>query len=244
MKKTILFCALALATSGLFAQKQTGGEKNLEVQFTPLGDAPVSIAGLRFRMFNSEASAFRLSINVGGSTDAVVTEQPGVSGAPDEDRPELYDTDKSFTFSIAPGYEKHFEGTDRLSPYVGAEVAFETTTLTSTSEAWDGTNTDPLDGAVWESTLTTGTTSFGLNLVAGTDFYFADNIYLGVEVGFGFAKTNVKDSEFEVSDLDRFRAANEIPDDTAVEFDPIINGSASAWGTNAQGTIRLGWLFN
>jgi hypothetical protein len=244
MKKTILFCAMALATSGLFAQKQTGGEKNLEVQFAPLGGSPVSIAGIRLRIFNSEASAIRLSVFAGGTNDQTVTLQPGTVAGGDEDRPELYDTDKSFSFSLRPGYEKHFEGTDRLSPYVGGELVFSTTTTTTISEDWNGTNARPEEGAVWETTTTDGSTTFGLNLVAGTDFYFADNIYLGAELGFGFAKTNEKDSETEVSDLDRFRAANGVPDDTEVEFDPIINGSSTSWGPNFQGTIRLGWLFN
>jgi opacity protein-like surface antigen len=249
MKKTILFCAMALATSGLFAQKQTGGEKNLEVQFAPLGGSPVSISGIRLRMFNSEASAIRLSVFVGGSSDATVTAQPGVSGAEDEDRPELYDTEKSFSFSLRPGYEKHFEGTDRLSPYVGGELIFSTTTTKSISESWNETNNgaanpDTYDGALWETTTTDGSTTFGLNVVAGTDFYFADNIYLGAELGFGFSKTNDKDTETEVSDLDLYRASAGIPNETAVEFDPIINGSSSAWGPNFQGTIRLGWLFN
>jgi opacity protein-like surface antigen len=197
-------------------------------------------------MFNSEASAIRLSVFVGGTNDQTVTAQPGTVAGGDEDRPELYDTDKSFSFSLRPGYEKHFEGTDRLSPYVGGELVFSTTTTTTISEDWNGTNARPEEGAVWETTTTDGSTTFGLNLVAGTDFYFADNIYLGAELGFGFAKTNEKDSETEVSDLDRFRAANGIPDDIEVEtaFDPIINGSSTSWGPNFQGTIRLGWLFN
>lgn len=235
---------MALATSGLFAQKQTGGEKNLEVQFAPLGGSPVSISGIRLRMFNSESSAFRLSVFLGGSNDQTVSAQPGSVETGDEDRPELYDTEKSFSFSIRPGYEKHFEGTDRLSPYAGVEAVFATTTTKAITEAWSGTNTRPEEGAVWETTDTDGSTTFGLNLVAGTDFYFADNIYLGAELGFGFSKTNEKDSEREVSDLDRYRFDNNIADDTEVEFDPIINGSSSSWGPNFQGTIRLGWLFN
>jgi hypothetical protein len=83
-----------------------------------------------------------------------------------------------------------------------------------------------------------------LNLVAGTDFYFADNIYLGAELSFGFASTRQADTVTEVSDTDAYRLANGIPQNDDVEFDPFLNGSNSKWGPDFQGTIRLGWLFN
>jgi hypothetical protein len=76
MKKTILFFAFALMTmTGIFAQKQTGGEKNLEVAFAPLGGNPVSMSGIRLRLFNSEASAIRIGLFLGGSTTKDVTAQ-------------------------------------------------------------------------------------------------------------------------------------------------------------------------
>jgi opacity protein-like surface antigen len=245
MKKVILFFALALATAtGVYAQKQTGGEKNLEVQFAPLGGSPVSISGIRMRMFNSESSAIRIGLFLGGTTDKEISAQPGTAGG-DPDAPELVNTDKTFSVSLRPGYEKHFAGTDRLSPYVGAELLFTLSRETSIEEAWSTNSfTDPDARVLWETTTKDGSTTFGVNLVAGTDFYFADNIYLGAELGFGFASTSEADTETEVSDTDAFRIANGIPQDDDVEFDPVLNGSSSGWGPNFQGTIRLGWLFN
>lgn len=229
MKKTILFAALALATTGLFAQKQTGGEKNLEVQFSPLGGENVSISGLRFRMFNTEASALRVSFFVGGSSSETVQQE--ADG--DIDALEVLDTDKEFSFSIRPGYEKHFEGTDRLSPYVGAEIAF--TTTSTTTEDQEQTVSEDGDDQITTTTTKGGDRTIGLNLLAGTDFYFADNIYLGVEIGFGFA--NTKDKETETT----YENAPDGVDDTTSIAGNVTNTS---WGPNFQGTLRLGWLFN
>lgn len=231
MKKTILFIAFALMTmTGVFAQKQTGGEKNLEVAFAPLGGNPVSMSGIRLRLFNSEASAIRIGLFLGGSTNKDVTAQAEESGDPDQ--PELYTTNKSMDISLRPGYEKHFAGTDRLSPYVGAELALTLHNESEEVESWSVINDN---GDTGVSTVTTkdGSTTFGLNLLAGTDFYFADNIYLGAELGFGFQTTSNKDTEVEIAGIDN-----------AENPDPAINGSNSAWGPNVQGTLRLGWLFN
>jgi opacity protein-like surface antigen len=230
MKKALLFFAMALAcATGAIAQKQAGGEKNIEVQFAPLGGNPVSISGLRFRSFNADGTgAIRLSLFLGGTTSKEVTAQPEEAGA---DAPELITTDKSFSVSIRPGYEKHFAGTDRLSPYVGGEILFGIDNTTKEEESWD--TEDGTDFSVGTTTTKDGTTTFGVNLLAGTDFYFADNLYLGAEIGFGFASSSDKDTDVSYDG----------PVDVGT-IDPVLNGSSSGWGPNFQGTMRLGWLFN
>ena len=59
----------ALALVALFAitanaQKQSGGEHNIELQFTPLGDSPVDGTTIKYRNFTDEESAFRLSLTL------------------------------------------------------------------------------------------------------------------------------------------------------------------------------------
>lgn len=230
MKKVALICALALAgVTGTFAQKQTGGEKNLEVQFAPLGGSPVSISGIRLRIFNSESSAIRLGLFLGGTNTETITQDADN----DLDLLELIDVDKSFSFSIRPGYEKHFAGTDRLSPYVGAELLIGITSTTTESQTqYTDDNGDP---AAYNTITKGGTSTFGLNLVAGTDFYFADNIYLGAEIGFGFSRTSDKENETTYEDA---------PDGFDDSTSTVDNSKSSSWGPNFQGTIRLGWLFN
>ena len=222
--------AVALAcVTGATAQKQAGGEKNLEVQFAPLSASPVSISGIRLRIFNSETSAIRLGLFLGGSNTEEITQETNT----EIDALELINVDKSFDFSIRPGYEMHFAGTDRLSPYVGAELLFGMSN--STSEVQEQYLDDNDNEQVKTLITKTGTSTFGLNVVAGADFYFSDAIYLGAELGFGFA--SVKDKEIEKT---WENPADGDKDDT----DTLGNTKSSSWGPNYQGTIRLGWLFN
>jgi len=274
-----MFIALVASSMvGAQAQKFQGGEKNLEVNFSPFkvteGDSPVSMSGIRFRMFNSESSAIRVGFDINGGKDTKVRVQPYKVG--DVSKSELYSITKDFGFSIRPGYEKHFAGTDRLSPYVGAEIAFSMSSNTTTDE-YHGGNTDENAGSddaanwsTWTIEKKEGTTSFGVNALAGVDYYFADNFYLGAEMTFGFHSMSNKETEFTVSDeqafihyddpnggfstasgaLNTFGTADDISSgyiftnaDNKVEYKSKIGDKMNHWGPRAQGTIRLGWLF-
>lgn len=275
MKKIIFVLAVALiAGTNANAQKQQGGEKNLEVQFTPLGGSPIGINGVRLRIFKSESSAIRIGFGFGGSTATTVNRQQ-VDALGSDNKivvlPELYDIDKSFNFSIRPGYEMHFAGTDRLSPYVGGELIFAIGSEKLTREFNGANNADdqtkPEKFVTWEMTRKNGTTTFGLNAVAGVDFYFADNIYMGAEIGFGFQSKKYNDRETEASSADAWKysngengASNAQGDSdfdqagwnetiTAIEYTTIIGPGDGkfkdfGWGPSFQSTIRLGWLFN
>lgn len=196
--------------------------------FAPLGGNPISMNGIRLRLFNSESTAIRIGLFIGGNSTETITQDADN----DIDALELIDTDKEFNLSLRPGFEKHFAGTDRLSPYIGGELLIginNTTTETMTQYDDDG------DPASYTTISKGGSSTFGLNLVAGTDFYFADNIYLGAEIGFGFSRT--KDKENETSYVDA-------PDGFDDATSTVDNQTMVAWGPNFQGTIRLGWLFN
>jgi hypothetical protein len=260
MKKAIMFIALvATSVVGAQAQKFQGGEKNLEVTFSPLSATPIGMNGIRFRMFNSESSAIRVGFSVNGGKTTEVMSQPADLGT--VTIPELYSTDKSFGFSLSPGYEKHFAGTDRLSPYVGAELVFAMKSEKYTEEYHSGnsetTVEDPANWSTWTTERKNGTTTFGLNAVAGFDFYFADNFYLGAEIGLGFKSVKQKDVEITVSDenawlfydgltdVDDFLTVNEAG---KMEVKTTIGDGTgkfknSDWGPGFQSTLRLGWLF-
>lgn len=267
MKKVLLSFAIAItAISGAFAQKQEGGEKNLEVNFAPLGGNPIGMDGIRLRLFNSDGTgAIRVRLGLGGTNDVTVRKQ--AQELPNTNKtviPELYDTKKSFNFSIRPGYEIHFDGTDRLSPYVGAELLFATGSETLIKEFHGASNPNELDlesaskWSTWEAERKRGTTTFGLNAVAGFDFYFTDKLYLGAEIGFGFQTKKHKDQEITLSN-DHFLYSTEAQGDTdfndyayikdgkVVVETPVGDGTGkyknSGWGPNYQATIRLGWLF-
>jgi hypothetical protein len=278
MKKVVLFIALVATTVvGAQAQKFQGGEKNLEVEFKPFGESPVAMPnGFRFRMFNSETSAIRVGFDIGGDTDTRVRKQGYTigTGTTAVDLSELYSTAKSFNFAIRPGYEKHFAGTDRLSPYVGAELLFSMQS-SSYEEEYRSGNTEDVQGATtsntvanaknwqtWSLTRSEGSTTFGLNALAGVDFYFADNFYMGAEISLGFGNTKHKNSEIEGekdnyeffdATINQDAIATTFSDMLAIENSAVVtlpvigDGTGrfknSGWGPNFQSTLRLGWLF-
>jgi opacity protein-like surface antigen len=168
--------------------------------------------GFRFRMFNSESSAIRVGFNIGGTNMSEVYEQQTQVDGSDGAKvvlPELNQSMKSFNFSIRPGYEMHFQGTDRLSPYVGAELAYSMSSSEMTREFHNSNNADdqskPENWQTWDMTVKNGSSSFGLNALAGVDFYFVDNFYLGAEVSLGFQNTSYKDRETTASNEDAWK---------------------------------------
>lgn len=227
-KKVLLVAAIAagiFTTNELNAQdfKPSGGEKNIEVNFAPLGGNPISINNLRFRYFSSSDMAIRVGFSVSSSSETTPSEVADGSTTV-----ELEDKSSSFGLTINPGIEKHFEGTDRLSPYVGAVLNFTTISTTDVDQELDPSTAT---GDTYESETTGGSTTFGLNLVLGADWYFSKHIYMGTEVGFGFASTSMKDDE----------VTN--PGGPGTDTQTTINGSEFNLGPNFNSSIRLGFLF-
>lgn len=226
-KKVLLIAAIAagvFTTSNVNAQdfKPAGGEKNVEVNFTPMGNAPISINNLRFRYFSSSDMAFRVGFSVSSSS----TTTPSIVQDSNGEDQEVESKSSTFGLSINPGIEKHFEGTDRLSPYVGAVLNFSMVNSKTTSESLDQ-NDAVVESEVKNSNGTDGTT-FGLNLVLGTDWYISKHLYMGTEVGFGFSTTSFADTE------------NTPPTGPSVT---TPNGSSFNLGPNFNSAIRLGFLF-
>jgi hypothetical protein len=191
MKKLLL--TLSVAFLGLAAQAQdfkpvkgdvttefglTGGINNTNFN---LNDG----AGLlRFRYFQKENLAFRLGFNVGSNN--VTNNAYGIVGSPNENK-EGSAKRNTTEFLINLGVEKHFTGTERLSPYVGADILFGAgTTKTTYENAAGAFNTPVYADGVSSETKGPGYTSIGLRGVVGADYYIAKRLYLGVEAGFGF----------------------------------------------------------
>ena len=202
--------------------KQVAGSKNLEVLFAPLGGSPIGIGGIKYRSFSSETSAFRVTVFVGLQSDKGIDQVFDNADA----LIDLTNKNGQFNISVRPGIEKHFTGTDKLSPYVGGELLLGFSSEKQTDDLYDED-----EDKVYESTQKDGSLTFGLNAVAGVDYYFAQNIYLGAEFGFGFAFDKMSDTKDDNTQKNG-------PPSTSVP-----NGSSISVGPNAVGQIRLGWLF-
>ena len=112
----------ALVTMGVQAQKQMGGEHNVEVSFTPFSGSPIDGSTIKYRNFMDDDKAFRLSLTMSNSSDVHAYMQDGELLAANPVSPQLNISSKSSTFGIAPGYEMHFDGMDNLSPYFAFEL--------------------------------------------------------------------------------------------------------------------------
>lgn len=224
MKKVLLMgMALVFAIASQAqgdVRKQTGGEHNLEFFFSPLGSSPVSINGIRFRKFDSATSAWRGTVFLGfqSMTDKSLSK--------DEDETELKDTESSWDVDITIGKEKHFAGTDVISPYVGAEL------LVGYGQENTKMEMKPADD-VLEVTTSMGVFRVGANAVAGCDVYVTNNFYFGGELGFGLLFTSEGKTKTEAPDGDGGTTTVETP-----------GGSEFGIGPNVIGAIRAGFLFN
>jgi opacity protein-like surface antigen len=252
MKKILLlaFCASMFASTTTSAQnlKQSGGEKNLQVLFAPLGGSPISINGITYRKFNATGNrAWRVNLFIGlnNETEVISQEDTGMHvGTGTTTKPQMDKKTSEMTFSIKPGYEWHMAGTERLSPYCGVELLFSLTTAKTEEDTAVSNQSGTTAGTDWklltlETTGDGANTTIGLNLVAGVDYYIAKNLSLGAELGFGFSMTSHPDIEGQHLDL------QSTTDNTIVVMDSPaqVQGKTMQVGPNVVGQIKLGWLF-
>ena len=221
----IAMCAsmFYVTTEAQTTYKQSAGAKNLEVNFAPLGGSPISIGGIKFRYFASENKAYRLNVFLGSTSKKEITQDANGSN------PELTTKSNEMNISIRPGIEKHMAGTDRLSPYIGAELNLTFNTSKEEKEAQNADNT--------KNTTTTkgkkGYTSLGIGAVSGVDFYFAKSIYMGAEIGFALNMTSNSKVKTEISgDPNITTNPSDSKGDSSFQFGPTFISA-----------IRLGWLF-
>lgn len=230
MKKISLvvlaMCAVVLVNAQVESgtgYKHYAGARNLEVQFAPLGGTPISIGGLKFRSFSTDDSALRLNVFLGISNDTDKRTETDSNG----DDVTLKNANSSFSIQVKPGFENHFAGTERLSPYYGVEgvIGFRTSSAKTETLAAD----DDILTTKNKNPNNDGYFRLGANAILGADYYFAKSIYLGTEVGFGF--------QFDLEHDDVV-----VPDDG----DDITNSEGGVlfnFGPNVVGQIRLGFLF-
>ncbi len=123
-------------------------------------------------------------------------------------------------FDIKPGIVYSFTGTDRLEPYVGAELLFG---INSTCNYAD---------ANVEQEAKSRSPRFGANAITGFNFYVAQDLYVGAEVGFGFVVspkahtfgTDEQGNEYDSKESD-------------------AKGHTTVISANVNPAVRVGWKF-
>lgn len=238
MKKTILSLALVAMGVAAFAQKPAAGDKTVEFNLNfqtgggavNYGNAANALGSpeLRFRYFMADDMAVRLKVGIGSSATSTKT-SANVGGT------DITNTNKvssGFAFSIAPGIEKHFAGTDKLSPFVGAELP-----IAFIGSATNENDKADLGGTIADNnsskTVTGSRFAIGLNLVLGSDYYFTDAVYLGVEGGLGiFNITSTGDGTIDET----------VGGVAAPQVKTLGGGTFSLFGVTS-GAVRLGYKF-
>lgn len=99
------------------------------------------------------------------------------SGTPGNTTPDSTSAKPSATtFGIAAGIQDHFRPLYSTSPYVGGMVSFASTSSN--------------DGESGNSERKTSASTFGVQALAGFDWFFTQGLCLGGEVSLGFASTS------------------------------------------------------
>ena len=237
MKKVLITVVLMFATFG-FAQAQfkpQAGSLSTEVglRLFSIGVAgnqfddimyggiepvelnnPININGIKVRYFISENIAVRMNLNFRMKTQKDVSENLDVTRT---------DKTTSMNFAIVPGAEYHFAGTERLSPYVGAEIGFGTGSFERNTN-----NAGYVDGNTYK--FKAPHTTFNVGIVTGVDYYITKGLYLGAEFGFGFNTLTQKGSTVTTQ-----------TGDTTIETKNKDYSTYPSVGFTPNTAIRLGW---
>lgn len=223
-KKVLMTVVLAGATSLVMAQKPTeGNPSSLEVQLNLAGENNTVIApSLKYRYFLSSNLAIRFGLGYNSDkTEENFTENPDGTGATGS--VEM----KSSSFEVSPGVEYHFAGTDRLSPYLGVALTIGSGKYTETGSATDGV--EYVEGLTYD--YEAPVSMFGFSILAGMDYYVAENLFVGAELGWGSTSTTFKEAEGSAS----------FGGTTNSYTEPESKSSSAGFGS--VGGVRIGWRF-
>lgn len=225
MKKLAILVGAIALTGSTFAQKATAETPfSLEGQVgfnasTLSFDAPA----IRFRYFVKDNIAARVTLGINNTSETnnyFLDEDKNTGGSGTE-------INKVGGWAASIGGEYHFAGTERLSPYGGLDIVLGGGKTTNEWSNYDGTGYN----ADFKRNIEAKYSTFGVNLVAGTDFYFAENFYLGLELGLGFQGTTDKEGS------DQIVTGGVTTNTTSNE------AKSSVMGNNFISNFRLGWRF-
>lgn len=231
MKKILLSVVLGAAVITANAQefKPTKGHKTAEFGLTggldnTAFDLSEGAGLLRGRYFKSDNVAYRLGLRVENTNETSKVYGTGAFEGKEGSVKE------SFTgIALNLGIEKHFAGTDRLSPYIGADLVFgmmneKTTRENVTGFTYSDTYSSELKGP--------GEFSVGVRAVIGADYYIAKHLYLGVEAGLGVA--------YGVSGKTKF---SETISGTTTSTETKSAGNRFDLGQTMIAGVRIGFVF-
>ena len=131
-----------------------------------------TVGVLKGRYFFQDDLALRLSLGLSS---------PSVKSTLEETNHSLENKYRATTLYFGLGVEKHFTGTDRLSPYVGAEL--HVGSYTTNAESNDTRTVGTIVTKTNQQIKAAPGFTFGGGLFMGADYYIAPKVFLGLEAG-------------------------------------------------------------
>jgi hypothetical protein len=238
MKKiTYLFGGL-LFCSALFAQRPIESNPfSLEGGLSLNSNANTfSAPMLKFRYFANDNIAARLGVMHSFASDNYKVYGEDGDGFQTKDSTGTQTVKNAETW-LSLGASYHFSQMERLSPYVSLDVLIG---FGSSNEEWEDYNSpsgpavlggDAGDGDYERgsnATVALAGTGFGIGIGAGFDYYFAENVFIGAELGFNLLTMQDRGGELTVGSM---------------TTDILPMGGALSISNSSSATLRLGWRF-
>jgi outer membrane protein W len=228
MKKLAILVGALVLTGSTFAQRPVDANPfSLEGGLSFNAGNTFSAPSLRLRYFAADNIAGRLGVQYNSTSETINHYGIGADFLPSADSLGTEVNKSSMTW-LSIGGSYHFSQLDRLSPYVALDVMIGMGSNNATWTDFDGVGYDKGESASGNSKMS----GLGLNLAAGFDYYFAENVFIGAELGFMYMSTTDKGGEFTYTS-----------GSTTTTTTLHSAGKNSSFGNAAQGTIRLGWRF-
>lgn len=228
MKKLAILVGAIALTSSAFAQRPVDANPfSLEGGLSLTTGNTFAAPMIKFRYFATENIAARLGIQYNMSKDLANHYGLNSMGVETEDSLGTVETKSSLTW-ISIGGSYHFSQMAALSPYVALDIMIG---MSSNSEV--GTDDD---GSSYVNGFNYETSSkgsgFGVGISGGFDWYFAENVFMGAELGLTFASWNDKGGDWSVTS-----------GGVTTSGTTLGTGKNSSFGNSATGSLRLGWRF-
>lgn len=167
---------------------------------------------LKGRYFFQDNLAMRVSLGLGTGSRTNKNETA-----------QTEDVTKATEFTLGLGAEHHFGGTDRLSPYIGAEVFIGTSSSSTKAVSSAATTTikNPSQFLV------------GGDLVLGADYYISRHLYLGAEAGLELSHASTGKGNTTVAPAGG----------TVVSTDGTTTTKVGGITTGMKAGIKIGFVF-
>lgn len=223
--KKIKLIAVCLLTTSAFAQKANQGNFTSEIGVSLASTGTtINSFGLNGRYFLSNKMALVGGIsgayNKGTDHFMQNTDGTGAKGS---------FTSTNHNFEVALGFQKHFQGTNRISPFIGADAFTNFTGLSKSGN--NANNIRFMDNYTY--TEESKTQRIGLRAAIGFDYWITQGLY------FGAIYQPISVSHMTEKDTKSTTVQQGSSKTTIIPGSKSLNLNT----TGRIGSIRLGWLF-